>query len=66
MSQLQLWQEGYQPKLILNDKMMIETIKYIHNNPTKRGYVEKYWHWLYSSARDYNGLNGLIEIEKFF
>jgi len=44
MSQLQLWQEGYQPKLILNDNMMIETIKYIHNNPIKRGYVEKDWH----------------------
>jgi len=64
-SQYQLWQEGYQPKLILSDKMMIEKIEYIHNNPIKRGYVDEDWHWRYSSARDYKGLEGLIDIEKF-
>lgn len=26
----QLWQEGFQPKLIKDEKMMIETINYIH------------------------------------
>ena len=64
-SQHQLWQDGYQPKLILSDKMMREKIEYIHNNPIKRGYVDKDWHWRYSSARDYKGLKGLINIEKF-
>ena len=64
-SQHQLWQEGYQPKLILSDKMMREKIEYIHNNPIKRGYVNEDWYWRYSSARDYKGLEGLIDIEKF-
>ena len=64
-SQYQLWQEGYQPKLIQSDKMMREKIEYIHNNPIKRGYVDENWHWRYSSARDYMGLEGLIDIEKF-
>ncbi|MDX9961467.1 MAG: transposase [Aliarcobacter sp.] len=27
----QLWQEGFQPKLIKGEKMMIETINYIHH-----------------------------------
>ena len=65
-SQFQLWQEGYQPKLIQNDATMISKIEYIHHSPIKRGYVEEDWHWRYSSARDYKGLEGLIEVEKFF
>ena len=39
--------------LILNEKMLVEKIDYIHLNPVKRGYVEKPEHWLYSSARNY-------------
>jgi REP element-mobilizing transposase RayT len=62
----QLWQEGIQPKLIINDKMMIDRINYIHNNPLKRGYVDEAKHWRYSSARDYEGICGLLEVEKFF
>jgi len=54
------------PKLIQNDATMISKIEYIHYNPIKRGYVEEDWHWRYSSARDYKGLEGLIEVEKFF
>jgi len=63
----QLWQEGIQPKLIVNDKMMmINRINYIHNNPVKRGYVDEAKHWRYSSARDYEGVCGLLDVEKFF
>ncbi len=62
----QLWQEGYQPKLIQTDAMMINKIQYIHENPVKRGYVDNAIHWRYSSARDYEGTVGLIEVEKFW
>ena len=62
----QLWQEGIQPKLIVNDKMMIDRINYIHNNPLKRGYIDEAKHWRYSSARDYEGVDGLLDVEKFF
>lgn len=62
----QLWQEGIAPKLIQNDAMMIERINYIHQNPIKRGYVDEAKHWRYSSARDYEGDIGLIEVEKFW
>ncbi|TLP37576.1 REP-associated tyrosine transposase [Arcobacter arenosus] len=61
----QVWQEGFQPKLIKDEKMMIERINYIHNNPIKRGYIEKAKHWRYSSARDYEDIEGLIEVERF-
>jgi REP element-mobilizing transposase RayT len=62
----QLWQEGIQPKLITTEAMMIEKINYIHQNPVKRGYVDEAKHWRYSSARDYEGINGLIQIEKMW
>jgi REP element-mobilizing transposase RayT len=64
--EFQLWQEGMQPKLIQSEQMMLEKINYIHNNPLKRGYVDEAKHWRYSSARDYEGVYGLLEIERVF
>ena len=65
-AQYQLWQEGIGAKLIQNEDMMIQKINYIHQNPVKRGYVDDATHWRYSSARDYNGINGLLNIEKLW
>jgi REP element-mobilizing transposase RayT len=62
----QIWQEGYQPKLIQTDTIMIEKIHYIHENPVKRGYVDEPVHWRYSSARNYEGESGLIYVERFW
>ena len=62
----QLWQEAFQAKLITNEKMMIETINYIHQNPVKRGYVDVAKYWRYSSARDYEDIKGLIDVERMF
>ncbi|MDD5460377.1 MAG: transposase [Methylococcales bacterium] len=58
----QFWQEGVHPELIQNDAMMRQKIDYIHQNPVKRGYVDEAVHWRYSSARDYAGQAGLLEI----
>ena len=58
----QLWQKGFQPKQILSEQMMLDRINYIHNNPIKRGYVDEANHWRYSSARDYEGVQGLLDI----
>ena len=59
-------EEGIQPKLMLTDVMMISKIKYIHHNPLKRGYVDEASHWRYSSARDYEGIDGLLDVERFW
>ena len=64
--EFQFWQEGMQPKLIQEQKMMLEKIEYIHNNPVKRGYVDEASHWRYSSARDYEDISGLLDIERVF
>ncbi|HEV7999545.1 MAG TPA: hypothetical protein VGP63_06685 [Planctomycetaceae bacterium] len=44
--------------------MMWQKLEYIHNNPVARGYVDDPLHWRYSSARNYAGLPGLIEVVK--
>lgn len=61
----QFWEEGFHPKQIAGDDMMIQKIEYIHNNPVKRGYVDEPEHWRYSSARDYAGGEGLIPVTLF-
>lgn len=61
----QLWQGGFHPKQIFSDEVMIQKIEYIHNNPVKRGYVDKQEDWRYSSARDYAGLKGPVPVTLF-
>ena len=43
--------------------MMEQKLEYIHENPVKRGYVDRPEHWRYSSMRNYLGLEGLIPVE---
>lgn len=62
--QYQLWQEGSHPQLIQHDEMMRQKIEYIHNNPVKKGYVDDPTHWRYSSARNYAGLPGILDVTK--
>jgi len=58
----QFWQEGVHPEWIQSDEMMKQKIDYIHHNPVKRGYVDQAEYWRYSSARDYAGQSGLLEV----
>jgi REP element-mobilizing transposase RayT len=58
----QLWQEGSHPEEIYSEEMLIQKIMYIHNNPVRRGYVDEPQHWRYSSARNYEGMEGLLEV----
>ena len=60
--QYQLWQEGSHPIAISSDEMMVQKLDYVHNNPVKRGFVDEPIHWRHSSARNYAGMPGLIEV----
>ena len=61
-STYQVWQEGSHPQAIHDDKMMSQKIEYIHLNPVRRGYVDEPAQWRYSSARNYAGEKGLIDV----
>ena len=43
--------------------MMEQKISYIHNNPVKRGLVTKAEDWIYSIAKNYAGLEGIMDID---
>jgi REP element-mobilizing transposase RayT len=60
----QFWQEGVHPEWIQNEEMMRQKIEYIHQNPVERGYVDLAEHWRYSSARNYQGMSGLLAIDR--
>ena len=36
-----------------SERHFFATLNYVHNNPVKHGYVERWQDWPYSSARDY-------------
>lgn len=61
----QFWQEGVHAELVFSETMMREKLDYIHNNPVKRGYVNLPEYWRYSSASNYAGLGGLIDIDEW-
>jgi REP element-mobilizing transposase RayT len=48
-----VWMEGNHPILIDSEEMFTQKLEYIHENPVRKGYVDKPEAWLYSSARDY-------------
>ena len=58
----QFWQEGSHAELVFSEAMMREKLQYIHANPVKRGYVDTAEQWRYSSARNYSGESGLLEV----
>jgi len=43
--------------------MLASKLNYIHNNPVKAGIVENAADYLYSSARDYEGMKGLVKVD---
>ena len=61
-SNFQLWRQDNHPILLYDHKILHQKLDYIHNNPVEAGFVEKSEDYLYSSARDYYGLPGLIDI----
>jgi type I restriction-modification system DNA methylase subunit len=58
----QFRQEGVHPERIQSEEVMRQKVEYIHNNPVARGYVDRPEHWRYSSARNYLGMEGLLEV----
>ncbi len=58
----QLWQQHNHPIELSENEMIEQPMNYLHENPVKAGFVDYPQDWLYSSARDYCGRKGLLNI----
>ena len=58
----QLWQQHNQPIELSSNEMMDQRLNYLHMNPVVSGFVSEPEHWKHSSAVDYTGGNGLLDI----
>ena len=58
----QLWQHDNHPIELWSNEVFDQKIDYIHNNPVEAGFVEKPEHWRLSSACDYAGIKGMVDV----
>lgn len=56
----QFWRHDNKPIELWSNKVIYEKINYIHMNPVEAGLVFRPEDYLYSSAVDYNGEEGLL------
>ena len=49
----QVWQEGIHPQSMKSDRIMLQKLQYLHNNPVRYGFVASPEHWRYSSAHEW-------------
>ncbi|MEX0722527.1 MAG: transposase [Gracilimonas sp.] len=61
-SDYQVWEEGFHPKQLFNNELLVQKLEYMHYNPVKAGFVERPEHWRYSSMKNYLGQEGLIPV----
>lgn len=59
----QFWQHDNHPIELWSPEVIEQKAEYLHNNPVAAGLVREQHDWIYSSAIDYAGGKGLIEIE---
>ncbi len=57
----QFWRHDNKPIELWSNKVIAEKVNYIHNNPVEAGLVFKAEDYVYSSAIDYSGEQGLLK-----
>ena len=57
-----IWQDGNHPIELITNDIIDQKLNYIHNNPVVAEIVEKPEDYLYSSAKDYVGVIGLLDV----
>jgi REP element-mobilizing transposase RayT len=60
----QFWQQDNHPIELWSSHVIDQKINYIHQNPVVAGFVENEYEYLYSSARDYADIQGLVKMIK--
>ena len=57
-----VWQDGNHPILLGTNRLIENRLHYIHQSPVEAELVEEAEYYWYSSARDYAGGKGLLEV----
>ena len=57
-----LWRGDNKPIELWSNAVITQKLNYIHQNPVEEGLVFKAEDYMYSSAYDYTGENGMIDI----
>lgn len=60
--EFKIWTGSNHPEEIYSESFLKTKLDYIHNNPVRAGIVTEAEHYIYSSACDYSGEKGLIDI----
>jgi len=58
----QFWQQHNYPIELSTNEMIDQRLDYVHNNPVEAGFVDKVEDWVWSSARQYAGESGDIQL----
>ena len=61
MKYYQFWRHDNKPIELWSNGVIREKINYIHQNPVESGLVYKAEEYVYSSAKDYAGEQGLLK-----
>jgi REP element-mobilizing transposase RayT len=56
------WQDGNHPVELYSPESTKQKLNYIHNNPVEEMIVSEAHEYLFSSARNYADLNGMLEV----
>ena len=59
----QFWQQDNRPIQLSTAEMVEQRLEYIHQNPVHERLVTEAHYYIYSSAADYSGGKGLLEID---
>ena len=57
-----VWKDGYHSIICDHPAILLQKLDYIHNNPVKAGIVGMPEHYIYSSAGNYAGEQGVLPV----
>ena len=63
-NEYKFWQDGSHPVELHTPALTKQKLDYIHNNPVEEMLVVQPWEYMFSSARNYADMDGLIEVIK--
>ncbi|MBK9732484.1 MAG: hypothetical protein IPO83_14615 [Chitinophagaceae bacterium] len=58
-----VWQDGNHPVELVTNEMRAERLHYLHYNPVEAGFVWEPQEYCYSSAIDYAGGKGYLDVD---